>query len=616
MLAILAAVCLFACSTDTPITEESLIRLYPTGNIGPLFECHDEEIAHLASRLRHQPDGTFFRINAGDVSRPGRILSMHQTWSTAVTVQNPDRLTFSAFAVASDVAAINLSIHFRRLESELYTQNLSVPVMDWRDVTWIDYAIDISPIAAGEFDIQFEVEPDQEGIEPTLSSNDDVISGGTGYIFIGSPIVHPQLPESDKPNIALIILDTLRADHLGCGGHPEPVSPVIDALSGKGVLFSSMIACSSWTKPSVNSIMTGQYPHKNKLVGAPFSQFDQEIEIIAERMASNGYQTFGVSSNMLITPISEYDRGFDCFDSRPVNGATLNSTLKMNETICERLPPADQGPFFLFAHYMDPHDHYCPPQPYNSLFTGTVANGVLRDDIRAGDAGKIQGQIDDGTATPLSRDELDYLNAQYMGEIRFDDAMLKNLFNVFMNRYSEKECIVFILSDHGEGFMEHGSLSHGKDLYQESIHVPWLIVSLKSGLKPVIHDQPVSHVDVANTLFGMLGLPFRSNGTDALLNPSESGRSIFSFLSNRRDTNPVWRVALAGDRKYIRMPNDTIESYDLADDPAERNPQPANPSDPLSVSLETIDREEASRRGDYKNPKKVIDQLKSLGYVR
>jgi arylsulfatase A-like enzyme len=172
-----------------------------------------------------------------------------------------------------------------------------------------------------------------------------------------------------RPNVVFILVDTLRADRLGCYGHPGGLSPMMDALAREGVVFDRVIATSSWTLPSVASYFCGYYPSVHKVtsyrealrsaqvVGGRVRYFGDEFTTLAEVLQANGYVTAGFSANPFITAKYGFAQGFDHFDSSFANNATPGSVV--NAAALQWLAQRDASqPFFLYLHYMDVHDPY------------------------------------------------------------------------------------------------------------------------------------------------------------------------------------------------------------------------------------------------------------------
>jgi len=329
----------------------------------------------------------------------------------------------------------------------------------------------------------------------------------------------------------------------------------------------------------------------------------------------------------------------------------------MLDGIRQMLPEPGGVPFFLYAQCMDPHDRYVAPKPFNQMFldelivpaetdsTGANDSGdesslsrtdkseaigkdwqqmirgdifkTIRADILDGYATKVINDIDEGLSAPVTEAETSFLKSQYKSEIRYIDRMIGQLFRDLHDRYKGDKFIVFVVSDHGESFMEHKSLSHGRDLYQEGIRVIWMSGTMDFKAQSRIVPQDVSVLDVFSTLLGRLDYTpsIPNDGFDVYKPVPDSPRMLFSLLRNQRDHLPFWRAAIRNDRKVLYVQDQPPQMFDLKKDPSELHPFPVDETDPLYSTLTELIRSDQTDRGHYEAPPKVLEQLKSLGYV-
>ena len=172
-------------------------------------------------------------------------------------------------------------------------------------------------------------------------------------------------PTPERPDVVLIVVDTLRADRLGCYGYERPTSPVIDRLAAQGTLFLEARAQCSWTLPSMASLMTGQY------ITNPRDVYPDGVAPLAERYREAGYRTIGMVGNVIVSARMGYDKGFERYDAsvssdvdRPRTGLcrTLDKMLaSLDPLLDSALEPGEDGgrpPLFLYIHPMDPHSPY------------------------------------------------------------------------------------------------------------------------------------------------------------------------------------------------------------------------------------------------------------------
>ncbi len=455
-------------------------------------------------------------------------------------------------------------------------------------------------------------------------------------------ILWPHATGSRHPNVVLIVVDTLRADHLGAYGYARPTSPRLDDLAASGVRFATTRSASSWTASSVASIFTGLYPAVHGLEKGD-DVLAGDLTTLAERFAANGYATAGFSANAaFVTTEQGFAQGFDefrvlhgeplRFDSRE-DKIPLDALWKTWAKVASADVVTDAGltwleqhgsraPYFLYLHYFDPHAGYFPPSPYRERM------GVAADAPLVG-----PGQWDFwmlSTKFGASPEQLAMLRQLYDGEIAFVDDEIGRLVAT-LDRRGDHPLIV-VTSDHGEEFGEHGGLQHGATLFEEQLRVP-LIVTGPRIPKGAVVDTPVSLVGLAATLGELAGLagsatPPPQPSFAGLIEPGASsdeqsvaGRTEAMFA----DLDAVkarHRDAIVDGRwKLIRSVDEQRHLYDLLADPGETQDLAATDTsdgDRLATMLDDRARLAASIRIA---PATVPDsalrraRLKALGYA-
>jgi arylsulfatase A-like enzyme len=390
-------------------------------------------------------------------------------------------------------------------------------------------------------------------------------------------------PSPAKPNLLLISLDTLRADHLGCYGYPLPTSPFIDALSGMKhvVLFERCIAQAPNTAPSHMSLFTSLYPTvhgvPNLAPEAKRSRFhhSRHTRTLAQVLKEAGYDTAGITEGGYLNPVFGFEQGFDTYEC-----SYAGIKRKVDQAIAwleERR--RSNTPFFLFLHTYEVHAPYLPPEPFRTRFTGDYEGWIKSHCFgeEATDRNRLDGFADIFTRRQeFTAEDIRYLTGLYDGEIAYTDQELARLFHTLEAEGLAKDLVVVLLSDHGEEFGEHGEFSH-KQLYDEVVHVPLLI-----GLP---HDAPsiktrrvkaqVSLIDVMPTLLDLLGVEPPAYLQGQSLCPLWQGqapaapRPAFSALIDF-DPAPLLCAIRRGDRKLLDLlSGQQFELYDLAQDPGE-----------------------------------------------
>ena len=267
-------------------------------------------------------------------------------------------------------------------------------------------------------------------------------------------------PGAKLPHVLIFLVDTLRADHLGCYGYDRPTSPNIDRFAAGAVRFDHPIAQSSWTRPTTASILTGLYPH-NHGARTRNQNLGEAVPYLPELLPSLGYRALGVSTNGNAGVDFGFRRGFDHFKqmeestSRP--GTHVPVWRAVDETLewLQRIGPEDS--FFVFLHVTDPHAPYAPPEHLRQQFAteAPLGPGILDNNEPAGDGHTTQS-----------------LEDLYDAEIAFVDEHFGRMLDQLDRRGFLDDTLVVFVSDHGEEFMDHGSHGHGATLDQGPL-APW-----------------------------------------------------------------------------------------------------------------------------------------------
>jgi arylsulfatase A-like enzyme len=343
-----------------------------------------------------------------------------------------------------------------------------------------------------------------------------------GISAAASRMVTPPEPPQTKPqgtapagapNVILLMIDTLRADHLSAYGYQANKTPHIDALAADSLRCSHAFSQASWTRPSVATIMSGLYPSSHGAIHKS-DVLPDRVETVAEVLSKTGYYTVGFPNNINVTAAFGFNQGFAEFHylapdlffyaNEPAAQLTLYNGLRLvrerffarkidvhnyyqpGEVVTAKglewldTPAAKQGgPFFMYLHYMDPHDPYFV-HPYNGEGYARVANPNPPADV----AGKYRSLYD--------------------GEITYLDAEIGKLTDDLKKRGLYDKTVIVLTADHGEEFHEHGGWWHGTTLYDEQIHVPLVIKPAMAGGGRVIDDLCMS-IDIAPTLIRAAG---------------------------------------------------------------------------------------------------------------
>jgi arylsulfatase A-like enzyme/Flp pilus assembly protein TadD len=364
-------------------------------------------------------------------------------------------------------------------------------------------------------------------------------------------------PLAKAPNVLLVTIDTLRADHVGSYGAPEVSTPTLDALAREGVRFQLAISASPLTLPSHASILTGLYPPAHGVRHNGLFRLEARFDTLAERLHSAGYATGAVMGSVVLARRYGLDQGFERYDDEvsphaAVPGGYLERDADaVTDRALEWLSTA-RRPFFLWTHYYDPHFEYRPPAPYADRFR----------------------------------------ERPYAGEIAFVDASLARLLAGLRESKLLDDTLIVATSDHGESLGEHGEVTHGYGLYDATLVVPLLLRGPGIPRGRVI-EEPVRTVDIAPTVLRRAGLEPSHLGDGRDLaplwhpEPPRSPRWAYAeTLATRFDHgwSPLFAVR-SPKHLYVRAPR--AELYALEQDPSQqRNLVEQAPSVAASVVTE------------------------------
>jgi len=387
--------------------------------------------------------------------------------------------------------------------------------------------------------------------------------------------------------IIYVVIDTLRADHLGCYGYHRDTSPRLDALAEDGVLFERAYPTDVPTQPYYTAVFTGQRGIRNGVVShSPSEDIPDTMPYLSEAFASGGYETGAVSTLFFMKRY--FARGFHAY-MNPVAGSRARlQQVTAQEINCYAIPwlraHCDED-FFLFVHYWDPHGLYRPPEekyqtmfydgdPYDpqnhslDLLEEQLAGPFVRahiDALYAGEGGKIT--------------DAEYVISQYDGEIRYVDDKLGELLDAVQELGITEETLLIVTSDHGESMTEHGLFFDHFGVYEPTIHVPLILRwpgQLPAGRRV---SALVQGIDLSVTMLEAAGIepPEAFQGQSLLplaRGKTEKGREFIVcnqglWQAKRTISDGHWKLIKAIDNGLWPAP--ALELYNLEEDTGEVN---------------------------------------------
>lgn len=354
---------------------------------------------------------------------------------------------------------------------------------------------------------------------------------------------------SGRPNVVLICLDTVRADHLGTYGYARATTPALDALAARSIVFTQTSATAGWTKPSVPSYLTSTYPLQHGVyegsahdeAGATTDLLPDAALTLAEVFQKNGYRTGAFLHNAQLREGNGFEQGFDQFEEDNLDAREIR--WRGIDWIDSPPAGAAKKPFFLYLHFLDAHWPYPAPEDWLTRF----ATAAATERFRGKDSKELYAAINDGEHA-LTEEDRTALEALYDGALAYLDSELGRLFASLTLRDLDRNTIVCVMADHGEEFGEHGKVGHGHGLWENLLHVPWILCV--PGETPRRIDSLVSLIDLFPTLTAAAGLPpFKGlQGIDRLADPD----NVLPILAEHKTPDHYLQALRLGSEKLLR----------------------------------------------------------------
>lgn len=368
--------------------------------------------------------------------------------------------------------------------------------------------------------------------------------------------------ELTAPDILVVMVDTLRPDHLGIYGYPKPTSPFLDQWASGARTFFAAYSNATHTRMAVASLFTGARPTVHRVRRVDRLDDDESnsneplitdgvherFTTVAEALQSVGYRTWGFSSNPHVSHLLGFHQGFDRWhETSSRNGKDLLEKFE-SELDRESVLNSDR-PLFAYLHFMDVHNPYAPPPPWDKEFAPATP-------------GKVVFTNGPAQVTP---EDLAWSIGQYDGDIRYFDALFERLMQRWDQR-GKRLRISIVMSDHGEEFLEHGGLGHGTTVYREQARIALLMKG--PGIPPGVNQLPVQTIDVSHAIL---------EAAQAAVPDTFQGRPVRAWHA----APPIYTEARTGmwsircgqtmAVRHYQKP-DFSEIYYLAKDPEERDP--------------------------------------------
>lgn len=449
--------------------------------------------------------------------------------------------------------------------------------------------------------------------------------------ILGNPTVYE--PVASPPLVVIYLIDTLGAAHCNLYGYPRETTPFLAQLANQGAWFPEMFANNSRTIESIPSLMLSM-PIERHGVYHPSTTAPPALSTLAEVLQAAGFATVSFCTNVNAGPNTGMDQGFDTFLDRIGHYfSSADRTIPLDES-SNWLETYRDRPCFIYAHTAEPHAPYAPPEGFSGRFT-------------AGYSGPISGSMDGDKRFRLARSSRDiaHVVGLHDEEILYADSRLAKFVELLKKVGRLEQTTLFVTSDHGEQFLEHGYWEHGLDLHAELTRIP-LVVTGPEIARGAACQTPAQLFDVMPTILDLFGLPPPHAMEGRSLLPELRGgagsqpgaRKVRQILASNHNFRPVagrleysvtepgqWKVFFKNrvDAPGTKGGRSRFRLFDLRSDKAERNNVlMAHPEEARRLILDLVEWRRAQRPyGAIEGTQRTeighrqMQDLEALGYV-
>ncbi len=420
-----------------------------------------------------------------------------------------------------------------------------------------------------EEDLQLE---DRSGETATLSfaveaSDDAVPALRAGFSL--PRIVHtqrlPRQPASGRDwNLVVIVLDSLRRDHVGAYGYSRDTTPQLDRFAEECLVYDQANTVAPWARPSVATLMTGLYPPSHGVISKEQGFLSDSLVTLAEVLQSHGVTTAGWTANHLVSRKKNFHQGFEIWREFPFRSGKL-----VNREFLDFVARFRDYQFFTYLHFAETRAPYYPPEGFRGRFGSTDLS--VNDELMEQATGESTGSL----LRDWSAQDRQQLIDLYDSEIAAADAEVGRCFKILKDHDLWSRTIVIVTSSQGQEFFEHGGLTHGRTLHGESLNVPLLVRVPRQD--PGRVTDPVDVSRVAATALTAMGFPpgrFRSLplppwGKEGTLAYAHLSGNAFSEASEQVQwsvQDDEWKLILSADGgQQLYAVGDRLEAEDLAE---------------------------------------------------